>query len=98
LAVFDEAAEKLATAFWPGPLTLVLKRRAGCPVAELATAGLDSIAVRVPQHPVALAILSRLGRPIVAPSANRSGHVSPTTAQHVMEDLGGPTHFLLRPP
>ena len=54
LAVFDAAAEKLAAAFWPGPLTLVLKKRAGCPVAELATAGLDSIAVRVPQHPVAL--------------------------------------------
>ena len=68
---------------------MVLKKRAGCPVAELATAGLDSIAVRVPQHPVALAILSRLGRPIVAPSANRSGHVSPTTARHVMDDLGG---------
>ncbi len=89
LAVFDAAAEKLAAAFWPGPLTLVLKKRAGCPVADLATAGLDSIAVRVPQHPVALGILSRLGRPIVAPSANRSGHVSPTTAQHVMDDLGG---------
>jgi L-threonylcarbamoyladenylate synthase len=89
LAVFDAAAEKLATAFWPGPLTLVLKKRAGCAVAELATAGLDSIAVRVPQHPVALGILSRLGRPVVAPSANRSGHVSPTTAQHVMDDLRG---------
>jgi L-threonylcarbamoyladenylate synthase len=89
LAVFDAAAERLAAAFWPGPLTLVLKKRADCPVAELATAGLDSIAVRVPQHPVALAILDRLGRPVVAPSANRSGHVSPTTAQHVMDDLGG---------
>ena len=95
LAVFDAAAEKLAAAFWPGPLTLVLKKRAGCPVAELATAGLDSIAVRVPQHPVALAILSRLGRPVVAPSANRSGHVSPTTARHVMDDLGGRIDFIV---
>jgi L-threonylcarbamoyladenylate synthase len=89
LAVFNLAAERLARAFWPGPLTLVLKKRGTCPVAELATAGLDSIAVRVPQHRVALGILSRFGRPVVAPSANRSGHVSPTTAQHVMDDLGG---------
>jgi L-threonylcarbamoyladenylate synthase len=95
LAVFDAAAEKLAAAFWPGPLTLVLKKRSGCPVAELATAGLDSIAVRVPQHPVALAILSRLGRPIVAPSANRSGHVSPTTARHVMDDLNGRIDYVV---
>jgi L-threonylcarbamoyladenylate synthase len=95
LAVFDAAAERLAAVFWPGPLTLVLKKRAGCPVADLATAGLDSIAVRVPQHPVALGILGRLGRPIVAPSANRSGHVSPTTAQHVMADLGGRIDFVL---
>jgi L-threonylcarbamoyladenylate synthase len=89
LAVFNAAAEKLAAAFWPGPLTLVLKRRAECPVAELATAGLDSIAVRVPNHPVARDILAALGRPIVAPSANQSGHVSPTTAAHVLKDLGG---------
>jgi L-threonylcarbamoyladenylate synthase len=89
LAVFDAAAERLAKAFWPGPLTLVLKKRAGCPVSELATSGLDSIAVRVPKHEVARGILSRLGRPIVAPSANRSGHVSPTTAKHVLDDLGG---------
>lgn len=95
LAVFDATAEKLAAAFWPGPLTLVLKKRAGCPVAELATAGLDSIAVRVPDHPVALGILSRLGRPVVAPSANRSGHISPTTAQHVMDDLGGRIDFIV---
>jgi L-threonylcarbamoyladenylate synthase len=89
LATFDAAAEKLAAAFWPGPLTLVLPRRGSCPVAELATAGLDSIAVRVPAHEVARGILSRLGRPVVAPSANRSGHVSPTTARHVLADLGG---------
>jgi L-threonylcarbamoyladenylate synthase len=89
LAHFDHAAERLAEAFWPGPLTLVLPRRADCPVAELATAGLDTIAVRVPSHPVARAILAAVGRPLVAPSANRSGHVSPTTAQHVLADLRG---------
>jgi L-threonylcarbamoyladenylate synthase len=89
LAVFDAAAERLAAKFWPGPLTLVLKKRASCPVAELATAGLDSIALRVPGNEVARDILRKLGRPVVAPSANRSGHVSPTTAQHVLQDLGG---------
>jgi L-threonylcarbamoyladenylate synthase len=89
LARFDRDAERLAAAFWPGPLTLVLPRIAPCPVAELATAGLDSIAVRVPSHPLARAILAAFGRPVVAPSANRSGHVSPTTAQHVLADLGG---------
>ena len=89
LAVFDSAAERLAAAFWPGPLTLVLPRHPQCPVVELATAGLDSIAVRVPDHPVARDILRALGRPVVAPSANRSGHVSPTTAAHVMADLRG---------
>ncbi len=89
LAVFDEAAERLAAAFWPGPLTIVLPRRRDCPVAELATAGLDTIALRVPDHPVARAILARFGRPVVAPSANRSGHLSPTTAAHVLADLRG---------
>ena len=89
LARLDQAAERLAAAFWPGPLTLVLPRSADCPVAELATAGLDTIAVRVPAHPVARAILAAFGRPVVAPSANRSGHVSPTTAQHVLADLRG---------
>ncbi len=89
LGAFEGTAEKLADAFWPGPLTLVLRKRADCPVAELATAGLDSIAVRVPAHPVAREILRRLGKPVVAPSANRSGHVSPTTAAHVLSDLRG---------
>src|ERR1700675_1007623 len=89
LARFDAEAEKLAAAFWPGPLTLVLPKAAGCPAAELATAGLDSIAVRVPHHPVAQKILAAFGQPIVAPSANRSGHVSPTTAAHVLADLRG---------
>jgi len=89
LARLDPDAERLAAAFWPGPLTLVLPRRSDCPVAELATAGLDTIAVRVPSHPVARDILAAVGRPLVAPSANRSGHVSPTTAQHVLADLRG---------
>jgi L-threonylcarbamoyladenylate synthase len=78
----------LAAAFWPGPLTLVLARRPGCPVADLATAGLDTIALRVPAHPVAQALLRAADMPIAAPSANRSGHVSPTTAAHVAGDLG----------
>ena len=95
LAVLDAAAERLAATFWPGPLTLVLPKRAGCPVAELATAGLDSIAVRVPDHPVARGILRALGRPVVAPSANRSGHVSPTTAAHVLADLRGRIDLIL---
>jgi L-threonylcarbamoyladenylate synthase len=89
LARFGEGAERLAAAFWPGPLTLVLHKRVDCPVAELATAGLDTIAVRVPSHPVARSILTAFGRPVVAPSANRSGHVSPTTAAHVLADLRG---------
>jgi L-threonylcarbamoyladenylate synthase len=89
LARFDADAAQLAEVFWPGPLTLVLPKAAGCSVAELATAGLGSIAVRVPQHAVAQKILSAFGRPVVAPSANRSGHVSPTTAAHVFADLAG---------
>src|SRR5438128_2483069 len=89
LARFDRAAERLAAAFWPGPLTLVLPKRADCPVAELATAGLDTVAVRVPNHPVARALLMACGHPVAAPSANRSGHLSPTTAQHVLADLRG---------
>lgn len=86
---FGPAALKLARAFWPGPLTLVVPKTENCPVAELATAGLSTVAIRVPAHPVAQAILRALGRPVVAPSANRSGHVSPTTAAHVHGDLDG---------
>ena len=89
LARFDADAGRLAAAFWPGPLTLVLPKADACAVAELATAGLDSVAVRVPDHPVARDILAAFGKPIVAPSANRSGHVSPTTAAHVLADLRG---------
>jgi L-threonylcarbamoyladenylate synthase len=89
LARFDADAMRLAEAFWPGPLTLVVPKAPACPVAELATAGLDTVAVRVPDHPVARDILAAFPKPIVAPSANRSGHVSPTTAAHVLADLGG---------
>jgi L-threonylcarbamoyladenylate synthase len=95
LATFDQAALRLAQAIWPGPLTLVLPKTADCPVAELATAGLDTIAVRVPDHPVTRALLAAFGRPIVAPSANRSGHVSPTAAKHVHADLGGRIDMIL---
>jgi L-threonylcarbamoyladenylate synthase len=89
LAEFDPAAESLAAAFWPGPLTLVLPKRPGGGVADLALAGLDSVALRVPSHPVALDLLKAFGGPVVAPSANRSGHVSPTSAAHVLTDLRG---------
>ncbi|OJY65846.1 MAG: threonylcarbamoyl-AMP synthase [Rhodospirillales bacterium 70-18] len=82
-------ARRLAEAFWPGPLTLVLPRRPGCRVALLAAAGLATQAVRVPAHAAALALLRAAGRPVAGPSANRSGQVSPTTAAHVMAGLGG---------
>jgi L-threonylcarbamoyladenylate synthase len=94
LGRFDHNAERLA-AFWPGPLTLVLPKSKTCQVTDLATAGLDTIAVRVPSHPVARELLAAVPGPIVAPSANRSGHVSPTTAAHVREDLGGRIDFIL---
>src|SRR5216684_3335430 len=89
IARFDATATALAQAFWPGPLTLVLTKTGDCVVADLATAGLDTIAVRVPAHPVARAILRAFGGPVVAPSANLSGHVSPTSAGHVHSDLMG---------
>jgi L-threonylcarbamoyladenylate synthase len=89
LAQLDAEALKLAETFWPGPLTLVLAKQGNCPVGQLATSGLNTIAVRVPSHPVARSILSAFGKPVVAPSANRSGRVSPTSARHVQADLGG---------
>jgi L-threonylcarbamoyladenylate synthase len=84
---FDRRARALARAFWPGPLTLVLARRAGGAVSWLASAGLETLAVRVPDHPVAQKLLKQSRRPIAAPSANASGRVSPTTAAHVAESL-----------
>jgi L-threonylcarbamoyladenylate synthase len=89
IARFDALAARLAEAFWPGPLTLVLPKADGCAVADLATAGLDTVAIRIPAHPVARNILRAFGGPVVAPSANLSGHVSPTTAAHVESDLAG---------
>ncbi|MCS3500632.1 L-threonylcarbamoyladenylate synthase [Bradyrhizobium japonicum] len=86
---FDARALRLAEAFWPGPLTLVVPKTDDCPVAELATAGLDTVAIRIPAHPVAEAILRAFGGAVVAPSANISGHVSPTLAAHVESDLAG---------
>jgi len=85
----SDAARKLAAAFWPGPLTMVLPRRAECPVALITGAGLDTLAVRVPSHPDARALLAATGRAVAAPSANRSGRVSPTTAAHVLDGLDG---------
>jgi L-threonylcarbamoyladenylate synthase len=84
----NAAARTLAEAFWPGPLTLVLKRRSTCGVADLVSAGLDTIALRAPAHPVAQALLAKAALPLAAPSANRSGRISPTTAAHVEAELG----------
>jgi L-threonylcarbamoyladenylate synthase len=83
-----ETARKLAEALWPGPLSLVLQRRPGCAIADLVSAGLDTIAIRSPNHPVARALLAEVKLPIAAPSANRSGRVSTTTAAHVEAELG----------
>jgi L-threonylcarbamoyladenylate synthase len=95
IAELSGTARRLAEAFWPGPLTLVLPHRAGSPVTSLVTAGLDTIAVRVPSHPTAQRLLRATGRPVAAPSANRSGHVSATTAAHVTTDLGARVALIL---
>ena len=89
LGDFDADARALARALWPGPLTLVVPARAGCGVCDLARAGLDTVAIRVPEHAAAHRLLALVGRPVAAPSANRSGRVSPTTATHVLADLDG---------
>lgn len=95
LGNFSGAALRLAEKFWPGPLTLVVKVSGNESVCELARAGLDTIAIRVPSHEIAQTLLDAVDFPIVAPSANRSGHVSPTTAQHVAEDLSGKIDIIL---
>lgn len=92
---WSETAEKLAARFWPGPLTLVLPRAEGSPISLLATAGLDTVAIRAPSHPVAQALIRAAGRPIAAPSANRSGAISPTRAEHVAESLGDKVPMIL---
>jgi L-threonylcarbamoyladenylate synthase len=84
----SDTAHKLAEAFWPGPLSLVLNKRPGCKIADLVSAGLDTVALRAPAHPVARALLAEAQLPIAAPSANRSGRLSPTTAAHVEAELG----------
>lgn len=88
VGVFDERAVALAQAFWPGPLTLVVPVADGDAVCDLARAGLDSVAIRVPGHPLARAVIAALGRPVVAPSANRSGRPSPTTFSDALEETG----------
>ena len=95
LAVFNSPARHAAARFWPGPLTLVLPRQPAAGLSLLASAGLDTVAIRVPAHPVAQALLREAGRPIAAPSANRSGRVSPTEAVHVAEDLGDDVAMIL---
>lgn len=95
LVAFDDRARRLAVAFWPGPLTVVLPRRPGAPVSLLVSAGLDTVAVRAPRHPVARALLAACQRPVAAPSANRSGAVSPTTARHVAESFGAGIAMIL---
>lgn len=95
LAEFDPLSLLLAQHFWPGPFSLILPRRATSGLALLVSAGLDTVALRVPAHPVAQALLRAAGCPIAAPSANRSGRISPTSAQHVREELGDKISLIL---
>ncbi|HEY2007526.1 MAG TPA: L-threonylcarbamoyladenylate synthase [Rhizomicrobium sp.] len=88
-------AQALAEKFWPGPLTLVLPRRKNSPLSLLVSAGLDSVALRAPSHPAAIALLKEAGRPVAGPSANLSGQVTATTAQHVADSLGGKVDLIL---
>jgi L-threonylcarbamoyladenylate synthase len=95
LVCLDARGRHLAERFWPGPLTLVLSRRRGTGLSLLASAGLDTVAVRTPDHPVAQALLNACGRPVAAPSANVSGRISPTTAMHVSAELGEQISLIL---
>jgi L-threonylcarbamoyladenylate synthase len=95
IAVFSPLARKLAVAFWPGPLTMVLPRTPHAPIASLMTAGLSTIAVRAPSHPVMRALIAAVGRPLAAPSANASGGISATSADHVAHSLGGRIELVL---
>jgi len=94
-AVLGSTARRMAARFWPGPLTLVLPRTPGCRISALASAGLDTVALRVPAHAVAQALLAAAGRPVVAPSANPSGAISPTMAAHVLAGLGDAVAMVL---
>ncbi len=95
IAIMDERAQRIAAKFWPGALTLVLARAPGCPIALLASAGLDTVALRMPAHPVAQALLKKVRIPIAAPSANPSGRLSPTEARHVVDLLGEKVDLIL---
>lgn len=92
-AEIPAVALKLAEAFWPGPLTLVLKKQTG--ISNVVTSGKDTVAVRIPDHPLTLELLSRLDFPLAAPSANPFGQISPTTAQHVYDYFGESLEFVL---
>jgi L-threonylcarbamoyladenylate synthase len=94
-AAFGAAAEKLARHFWPGPLTLVVPRKPGTPLSKLVSAGLDTVALRVPAHPLAQELLAATGLPLAAPSANASGRISSTSAAHVRESLGNAVDHVL---
>ncbi|WP_018996487.1 L-threonylcarbamoyladenylate synthase [Hirschia maritima] len=95
LARFNDVALKMAEKFWPGPLTLVLPKSEDCPVSDLVTAGLDTIAIRIPNHPIARGLIETAQRPLAAPSANPSEALSPTTAQHVSDALSGNVDLIL---
>jgi L-threonylcarbamoyladenylate synthase len=95
LGDFDDRATALARQHWPGPLTLVVPLKPGSPIASLVTAGLQSIGIRVPAHPVMQTLLKAIGRPLAAPSANASGSISPTRAEHVLASLGGRIPLIL---
>ncbi|MEH6403459.1 MAG: L-threonylcarbamoyladenylate synthase [Sneathiella sp.] len=92
---FNEKSIKLAALFWPGALTMVLPRKKNCPISKLASAGLDTLAVRIPANPLALALLKACDLPLAAPSANPSGQISPTHAQHVADGLGDKVGIIL---
>jgi L-threonylcarbamoyladenylate synthase len=91
----NQAAKDLAARFWPGPLTLILPRRADCKLSLLLSAGLDTVAIRVPHHPVAQSLLVACGFPLAGPSANPSGRISPTRPEHVVDGLAGKVEFVL---
>jgi len=95
LAMFDDTARQLAEAFWPGPLTLVLPVRPGAALASLTTAGLDTVALRMPTHRAMRGLLEATGLPLAAPSANASGSISPTRVEHVARSLGGRIPFII---
>jgi L-threonylcarbamoyladenylate synthase len=95
LVEFNAMADVLAAHFWPGPLTLVLPKTPGSPLSYLASAGLETIAIRIPAHPVALALLQKIGKPLAAPSANRSNTLSPTCAEDVVLSLGQATPLII---